>query len=63
VDAIATIAAETIVAATIALEVDPTSVVAVPAAALDSNAAPADRIVTTAVIPDLRAVLSSSPRC
>jgi hypothetical protein len=37
--------------------------VAVPVAVLDLNAVPAVRIASTADTPDLRAVLSSSPRC
>jgi hypothetical protein len=63
-DATATIAAVTIVAAIIALEVDPIAGADALLAVLASNAAvPAARIVITAAIPDRHAVLSSFPRC
>jgi hypothetical protein len=59
-DAIATIAAETIAGAA----ADPIVVAAAPAAVLDSNVGQvAARSVITAVTPDRRAVLSSSPKC
>jgi hypothetical protein len=57
-DAIATTAAETIAAAA-----DQIVAAAVPVAVLDSNAVPAVRTVIRVATPDLRAALSSFPRC
>jgi len=60
-DAIATIAAETIVAAVVAGQI---TEAAVPAEVLDSNAVPAEAsTVITAATPDRRAVLNSFPKC